>query len=152
VHTLQRHFPNATRKQAEALWGRFENHFRAERNKFVAEELMVSIVLTVAAEIIVRDLSACSCITAETNVLAQQVLERKTPASVYELYETDKESFDNLIFMKYMDEECKGEVADAILAEVHCRSLSLLLESPEANAIPAELHEDIVEMLNIVKA
>jgi hypothetical protein len=152
VHTLVRQFPAATRSEASQLWTRFKKHFSAEHNKFVVEELMVSIVLRVAAEIIVRDLSSCECIHAETNVLAQQVLACKDNKEVYSLYESDKETFDDLIFMEYMDDERKGEVADAVYAEVHCRALSLLLEADEVSAIPAGLHEDIVEMLNLVKA
>ncbi|HXK38313.1 MAG TPA: hypothetical protein VJ579_04575 [Candidatus Paceibacterota bacterium] len=151
MHTLVRQYPAATRSEASQLWTRFESHFSAEHNKFVTEELMVSIVLRVAAEIIVRDLSACECINAETNVLAQQVLACKNNVEVYSLYESDKEAFDNLIFMNYMDDECKGDVADAVYAEVHCRALSLLLDAPEVSAIPPQLHEDIVEMLNLVK-
>lgn len=151
MHTLTRQFPNATREEATRLWNRFEQHFRAEHNKFIVEELMISIVLRVAAEVIVRDLSACECIHAETNVLAQQVLACANNAEVYALYESDKEAFDDLIIMEYMDEECKGEVEDAVYAEVHCRALSLLLDDPMVDAVPPQLHEDIIEMLAIVR-
>lgn len=151
MHTLVRQFPNATRDEAAGLWNRFKQHYLAEHDKFVSEELMVSIVLRVAAEVIVRDLARCECITGETNVLAQEVLECKSNAEVFALYETNKESFDKLIFMDYMDDECKDAAADAIYAEVHCRALSLLLDAPEVNSIPDQLHEDIVEMLNLVK-